>query len=69
MKKPDIFLYSGSEAITLKVIEQTQEIFLSLFQNLRQTIEQDWQARLVYVPPILPVFWRTKSAHLCAPRI
>jgi len=44
MKKPDIFLYSGSEAITLKVIEQTQEIFLSLFQNLRQTIEQDWQA-------------------------
>jgi len=44
MKKSDIFPYSGSEAITLKVIEQTQAIFLPLFQNLCQTIEQDWQS-------------------------
>ncbi len=44
MKKSDIFLYSGSEAIALEVIEQTQAIFLPLFQNLRQTIEQDWQS-------------------------
>lgn len=36
--------HAYNEAIALEVIEQTQAIFLPLFQNLRQTIEQDWQA-------------------------
>ena len=36
--------HAYNEAIALEVIEQTQSIFLPLFQNLRQTIEQDWQS-------------------------